>query len=285
MTSENFTPITRLTRDLANSARDLTKQEARLLVSFYYDWQEQRIRAAGQTRAAAESGEPHEIFTWMTKEAEVLEGQIKRALTKFMENDPVGEWASSICGIGPVITAGLLAHVDITKANVATKLWAYAGLAPDQKRKRGEKSDWNPALKRLSWLMWNSFVKVKGNENDVYGKLYEQRKAYEAAINEQGGYKDQAEKALKEKKFDKSTEAYKWYMQGKLPPGHLHSRAGRFAAKMALSHLHTVMYFVHYGELPAQPFAIAHLGHVDYIAPPNAELIPGLAEALQAAKR
>lgn len=262
--------IQRLSKDLANSAKDLTKQEARLLVDFYYAWQDQRIRAAGQARAASQNDEPNAIFTWMTDQAEVLENQIKRALEKFTKANTVGVWASSICGIGPVITAGLLANIDITRANVVTKVWAYAGLAPDQKKKRGEKVNWNPSLKRLAWLMGESFVKVKGNEKDIYGKLYEQRKAYEAKKNENGDYKEEAEKSLRDKKYGKDTEAYKWYSQGKLPPAHIHARAKRFAVKIFLSHLHSVMYWYEYDKMSPEPFAIAHLGHVDKIPVPNA---------------
>lgn len=31
--------------------------------------------------------------------------------------------------------------------------------------------------------------------------------------------------------------------------------------------LHHVMYVDHYGKLPPRPFALEHLGHVDYIPP------------------
>jgi len=262
--------IKRLTRDLANSAREMTKEEARMLVDFYYAWQDQRIRAAGQARAAAKDKEPHAIFAWMTEEAEVLENQIKRALAKFTESDPNGVWASGICGVGPVITAGLIANIDITKANAPTKLWAYAGLAPDQRRKRGEKVNWNPPLKRLAFLIGESFVKVKGNDKDIYGKLYEQRKAYETAKNEAGDYAEQAKAKLEQFKIGKDTDAYKSYVQGKLPPAHIHARAKRFAAKMFLAHLHAVMYWNHHGTMAPEPYAIAHLGHVDKIEVPNA---------------
>ena len=174
-----------------------------------------------------------------------------------------------ICGIGPVIAAGLLAHIDIEKAPTVGHIWNFAGLNPFQDWNKGEKRPWNASLKTLCWKIGQSFVKVSNNDKDVYGKIYKKRKEYEMAKNEAGDYAEQAKQKLERFKIGKDTEAYKYYSEGKLPPAHIQQRAERYAVKMFLSHLHEVWYREHYGTEPPKPFVISQLGHAHYIAPPN----------------
>ena len=87
--------------------------------------------------------------------------------------------------------------------------------------------------------------------------------------NEAGAYKGQAEAKLLKFKIGQDTDAYKAYSQGKLPPAHIHARAKRYAVKLFLAHYHHVGYELLHGELPPRPFVIEHMGHVDYMGPPN----------------
>jgi hypothetical protein len=278
--------IQKLTKDIKKASKVLTKQEARYFVDSYYTIQDYRIAVDGQIRSIDmpvfydESGkkrkpteeefsqykaEPHEVLDWMKANVELLENQIKNALNAYTDGDEIGVWLKSITGIGPVIAAGLLAHIDIEKCPTAGHIWSFAGLNPESKWSKGEKRPWNAKLKVLCWKAGQSFVKVSGNEKDVYGKLYKQRKAYEQANNETGMYKDQAEYVLKSKKIGKDTEAYKWYSQGKLPPAHIQQRSERYAVKIFLSHLHAYWYKKHFGVEPPKPYAIAILGHAHEI--------------------
>lgn len=283
--------ITKLTKDLKQAAKVLTKQEARYLVDTYYQLQDYRISTASQVRSIDypvkfdENGkkiklteeekeelnklpkEPHEVLDWFLDNAEMLENQIKKALDAFSDGDEVGLWLKSICGIGPVIAAGLMAHIDITKAPTAGHIWAFAGLDPTKTWEKSQVRPWNAKLKVLCWKAGQSFVKVSNNENDVYGKIYKQRKAYEQEKNEAGEYKSQADAILLNKKIGKDTDAYKSYSQGKLPPAHIQARAERYAVKIFLSHLHEIWYKKHYGVNPPAPFAIAILGHAHKIEP------------------
>ncbi len=235
--------ITRLTRDVKRAAKTLSPDEARFLVDTYYAMQGNRIRAANQVRALTASGEPHETLSWLTNNAEVLERDIKSALDSYSSASPVGTWAKSICGIGPVISAGLLAHIDIQR---------------------------NASLKRLCWIIGESFVKVSSNKNDFYGKIYLTRKAYEEARNEAGGCATQAAEKLAKFKIDKSTDAYKAYAAGKLPPGHIHARAKRYATKLFLSHYQAVAYRSHYGVEAPRPYILTQeAGHAHEITCPN----------------
>lgn len=319
----------RLTRDLNKAAVTLSKDEVRFLVDAYYQMQDNRIRAANQSRTLTESGEPHDVLKWLKDQSQTLEDQVRRALDTYSKSTDVGQWLRSITGIGPVIASGLEAHIDIRRAPSAGHIWNYAGLNACQiwmnkadciarlksydiviPKRLSEQPDadviafatnvmnrspenyyrfckntaegqvtysslfrylsmrpWNADLKKLCFLIGESFVKQRNRESDVYGKLYSQRKALEIEMNDNLEFKELAlEKA---KKVGKQTEAYAHYKEGKLSPGHLHSRARRFAVKIFLSHYHYVAYFYEYGKEPPEPYAMEHLGHTDVIEVPN----------------
>lgn len=267
-------PIKKLTRDVKNAAITLGRDEVRFLVDSYYIQQENRIRCAAQVRALAESGEPHEVLQWYYAQAEATEDELRKALLAYARSQPAGRWALSICGIGPVITAGLLAHIDIEKAKYAGQVWAFAGLNPEAEWKKGEKRPWNASLKRLCWLIGESFVKVSGRESDFYGKFYREHKEREIARNESGELAGQAAAKLEKFKIGKSTEAFAHYSGGKLPPAHIHARAKRYAVKMFLSHFHHVLHLTHYGTPPPVPFIVASdAKHNRIVEPPNLEVL------------
>jgi hypothetical protein len=261
--------IQRLSRDLKNAAITLSDQEARYLVDIYYASQRDRIRSAHQARTLTENGEPHDVLGWLFSQRETLEKQVARALDAYSASKVPGIWARSIVGIGPIIAAGLLAHIDITKAPTVGHIWRFAGLDPTVKWDKGTKRPWNGALKRLCWLIGESFVKVSNNENDFYGKIYKARKEQEIAKNEAGDFAEQARAALAAKRFGADTEARKHYEAGRLPPARIHLRAERYAVKLFLSGFHHVAYETHFGEPPPKPYIISHGGHAHYIGPPN----------------
>ena len=267
-TSESIVAVAKLTKDIRTAARTIKDNEARYLVTTYYAVQENRKATANQIRALEAAGQPHDVLDHFLNQYSTIERSIKRVLDIYTDNHPIGQWMKDITGIGPVITAGLLAHIDITKAPTVGHIYSFAGLVPGQKWGKGQKRPWNAELKKLLWLLGESFVKVSNREDDVYGKYYRERKEQEIALNEQGGFAEQAQAMLKSKDIGKNTEAYKWYSEGKLPPAHIHARAKRYAVKLFLSHLHEIWYEDEYGIKPPQPYAIAHLGHAHRIEPP-----------------
>ena len=128
----------------------------------------------------------------------------------------------------------------------------------------------NQKLKVLAhFKAGESFVKVQGNKNDVYGKLFAARKAYERGKNEAGDYADQA--AASVDSVGKGTTAFKRYAEGKLPDARIHLRSRRWAVKMFLSHVHNVFYHDYFGTDPPVPFVFAKAGtsHIHLIPPPN----------------
>lgn len=261
--------INQLTKDVRNAAATLRPGEVRYLVDLYYSMQEQRIRAAAQVRAAGDAHEPNALVTWMAGNYAVLENDVRRAMHAYAKSRIEGQWLLSLIGIGPVIAAGLLAHIDITRAPSPSHIWSFAGLNPNAKWGKGEKRPWNANLKRLCWLIGQSFVKTSNNPKSVYGPIYKARKAFEMENNAQGRYAEQAAAILAEKRIGKETVAYGEYSQGRLPAAQIQQRAERYTVKVFLAHLHQVMYETHNGHPAPDVWAIAHGGHVDRIGCPN----------------
>lgn len=255
----NQDAIIRLTKDLQASVTTMTADEARFLVDSYYQMQANRIRADGQIRSVKD--EPHKVLDWLSENSSYLEKQIQRALGYYAEASPVGRWSLSIKGIGPVIAAGLLAHIDITKAPTVGHIWRFGGQDPTTKWEKKTKRPFNAQLKKICWYIGQSFMKCDRGDDSVYGKIYEQRKISEIERNERFEFKEQAAAKLEKCKIDKKTDAYKSYSIGKLPPAHIDARARRYAVKQFLSDWHKVAYRERFKCDPPLPYPISHLGH------------------------
>lgn len=263
--------VNRLTSDIKKGVRSMSRDEARFLVDAYYTIQDYRIAAASQVRSVSKGGvdEPCEVLKWLFTQHETMEGQIKRALDWWTDVSPVSVWAKSQHGIGPVISAGLLAHIDIRKAPTVGHIWSFAGLDPRMEWKKGERRPFNAKLKVLCWKIGQSFMKFHKSDKCFYGHIYSERKRLEMERNEAGAFIDQAIAKLEKFKIGKDTDAYKAYSIGMLPPAHIEQRAERYAVKMFLSHWHAVAYKHEFGVEPPQPYPIAILGHAHKIEVPG----------------
>lgn len=252
------------TKDIKEAAQKLTADEARYLVDLYYQIQDFRKATGNQLLAVSKTGEPSSLINGTFTSMQRVENRIKKGLDYYSDSIALGQWAKSVVGIGPVIASGLLAHIDINKATSAAHIWRFAGLDPTLEWKAGQKRPFNARLKTLCWKIGESFVKVSGNPESLYGRLYLQRKALEQQRNERLELADQAQDKLKKFKIGKNTDAYKSYSIGKLPPAHIHARAKRWAVKVFLCH-----YFEEgcrlEGREPPTIYSIAMLGHVDKI--------------------
>lgn len=282
-----------LRQDLKAAADSLTISEARYLVDAYYAWQRQRIGAGNQAAALARSDEPHQVITWAQQFMEQREADVRAVLDVYTRTEPtgMGRWCRSVCGIGPVIAAGLITHLDITRAPTVGHWWRFAGYDPTVTWEKGQKRPWNASLKVVCYKLGESFVKVQGRKKDVYGRVYAQYKAREGADNEAGRFAEQAERVLATRKIGHDTDAYLWYAgcltvvdaravlaadpakrqalvkqlageplsgQRMLPPAHIHARARRKTVKLFLSALHGAWYRAHYGVEPPLPYVLSH---------------------------
>lgn len=221
--------------DIRKAAQLMSAEEARYMVDLYYQIQEFRKASGNQIGALKRADQPPAlILDWVFGNMEGIENTIKKALDDYTSSNALGQWVKGIVGIGPVIAAGLLAHIDFNpwhckqpddkctekephpdcgRRNLPTvgAIWRFAGLDPTSKWDKGQKRPWNAALKRLCWLAGESFVKVSNNPKSLYGKLYSERKAMEQAKNERGDYAEQATAVLATRNIGKATDAWKWY--------------------------------------------------------------------------
>lgn len=264
---EFLTPVEKAKKDAKAAARTLDRDQARYLVDTYYQMQEYRKASGNQERAMGESAEPRSCISWVSEQFETVEKSVKLMLGEYAKSQPIGAWAMSNYGIGPVISAGLLAHIDIEKAPGAGNIWRYAGLDPSVTWEKGQKRPWNAQLKVLCWKIGDSFVKFSNRDECFYGKCYRIRKAYEVKRNLGGELKANA--AAKLERFnikDKETRAK--YESGMLPDGHVEMMARRWTVKLFLSHWHEMAWrFTHGGKMP-RIYTFSIQGHRDYIPPP-----------------
>jgi ribosomal protein L13 len=112
-------------------------------------------------------------------------------------------------------------------------------------------------------------MKNANRDGCIYGQVYHERKEFEMNNNILGKLAGQAADALAKKNYDKTTDAYKAYIRGMLPPAHIDARARRYAVKLFLSHLHEVMYWYEFKKAPPYPYPMAHMGHAHQVPVPN----------------
>lgn len=325
--------LTRLNKDLLKSAKLLGRNSIRYLTDTYYQVQHFRIVAANQLRSQV--GEPNQLLTWVFNSYRLMENDIKKALGEFAEEYTVGRWLQSIYGIGPVLSAGFIARLDISKARMPSHFIRYSGMDPTRiwHGKAGSKKicdaalgadfkasqkltnenletigklagwtakefttkigleitrkaiqtklakcPWNPEMKLLMFKAGSCFVKFCNKPDDIYGKLYLQRKQEEDIRNEAGGFAETVRLILEKKTFGAETASAKAYKEGKMPSCHLFARARRYACTIFLNHIHSVMYEDYFGEPCPRPYALEKLqgNHRHYIPIPNYPLTKGM---------
>lgn len=265
-----------LEKEKVLEAANLSAAELRLLVSNYYQAQEMRKRMDMQMRHLGDK-QPLPISTFASEAFADIEEQIKNAFGKLLTS-PQAQWCLAQRGIGPVLTAGFLAHIDIHKAATAGAIVRFAGLDPSLKWEKGQKRPFNADLKQLTWHAGQCFMKQSNDPDCFYGRLYRKRKEREIIRNEAGG---NAEKAAIFKVSPGATKAVKDKLaEGRMPDFNIDARARRYAVKIFLSHLHFIWFFHEFKRLAPLPYAIEHAGHVHEIMPQNCDLIPGLPEAM-----
>lgn len=268
----------KLPKERVLEARNLIMPEVRFVVSNYYASQDMRKRIDMQKRHQGDKPATP-ILDYAGESFAAIEGQIARLLEEAVSAHAPGRWMLAQYGIGPVISAGLMAHIDIDRAPTVGHIWRYAGLDPTSKWNKGEKRPWNAELKQICWHAGECFKRTSGSDRSFYGRLYQERKQYEVARNEAGHNAERVKTfVVKPGATDKTKAAL---AAGKLPDGQLDRQATRWATKLFLSHVHLVMYFDRNGVLPPKPYVMSQLGHAHEILPPHAELIPGLADAIK----
>ncbi len=290
----------KLTRLEVLEASTFTREQALSLVGMYYSAQKLRVGAGNRISAHERSVDvlsDSNLVRLLKADLEKIEKQAARGLKAFAESQLLGRWALSQVGVGPVIAAGLLAHIDLKTCAcpvyrgmraqdrpphvcpgvvTAGAVWRFAGLDPTMTWEKGEKRPYNAKLKRLCWILGECFKKTCNNEKAFYGRLYRERKKLEVQRNEAGDFRALALERLalaNRNRYRISPEQREIWGSGKLQAVGLDRRAARYAVKIFLSHLHQVGREILFGEC-VKPWVLVHgQGHAHFIAPPNWPLV------------
>jgi hypothetical protein len=109
---------------------------------------------------------------------EILVGMEKKAekeIVKHFKNNPTPlyKWLVSIYGIADILAGKMLSEIDFDKTPSEASLWRYAGLAPDSKKKKGQKANYNPRLRAYCSQLADSFIKKR---TPKYREVYDKEK-------------------------------------------------------------------------------------------------------------
>lgn len=227
--------------------------DIRRTVDLYYRIQTFRI---SQGTADTVSLGGSELLEWAHNSLRLIEEAIRISLDESTRESELSRWCRSIKGMTSVFAAGLMGHIDITRAANVTDVWSFAGLDPSVTWDAGQPPPYDTGLRGLCFRIGESFVKAAGCDGDVYGRVYLERLKLERQWNE-----------------------------GKLSASHIHGRARRYAVKVFLWAYFEVAWWCHYRTVPPKikPSLIDHLKEIEYSGVPNEHLVRGLTEARQGA--
>jgi len=124
---------------------------------------------------------PKEIsdLVWFHNTLHETEKQLRKRLDAWSKHHKLRlNYLRYIKGIGPILSSALIAWLQpISRFPNISKLWAYCGLSPTQKREKGKRLNYNPKLKTLMWKIATSFEK-QNPEKSQYRRLYDKQKDY-----------------------------------------------------------------------------------------------------------
>lgn len=179
----------KLTREEINEAKGYDRHQIRSLVDLYYSIQKVRI-GSGNKDSAYKRNVDTAADPWLNsllkKEMEKLEKQAERGLRAYVNSQPLGRWCMSILGINTVLTAGLMAHIDLKRCCctpwrylkgkdrlqipehdcpglvTAGAILKFAGQLPREliPWEKGQLRPYNKTLKTLCYKIGTSFTKL-----------------------------------------------------------------------------------------------------------------------------
>jgi len=265
--------------------------QLRFLVETMYDLQKVRIATSNRIKKYCEiadttEAELKEYHSHADESYAENEKWMEKESFAIIKDHPIYDrWLSKVKGIGPRLSGGLLAWIDLYRATHVSSVWKYCGMAvvttryhcgackeefpvadvPEfengcpkckgqlfrigeaDRRRRGEKLGYNPGAKVLVWKIGNQFVK----QGDSYRKLYDHfRKEVEQRP---------CHKVHLDEKTKKPIPCF---------DAHKHAKALRLTIKIFLSHYYIVGRKI-FGLPISDPFPFGVLGHdrASYIEP------------------
>ena len=136
---------------------NMSREETRFIVSSYYGIQKSRLQVNNRHTALNKSGDSTSMLSFILDGMKATEHNMQKMLAAFSVENGIGRWSESIPGIGPVISAGLISEIDITRAPTVGHIWRFAGMDPT--------SEWLGREKATEVV--NSIVKQRATKTEV----------------------------------------------------------------------------------------------------------------------
>lgn len=163
------------------------------------------------------------------------------------ESEPIyTEWLDNVYGVSTTLTARLIHQFGYCENfEKVSNLWSYAGLAPGQKRERGEQLNYSPDAKKLGWLVADNMIKQGSNSQYrvAFYDPYKEKQTARMHRHEQGMCINCGQReAVAPSGDDDPTLCEPCFLNDEpnpTPPtskGHADNRARRYLAKKFLKH-------------------------------------------------
>ena len=226
----------------------------KILVRTLYDLQALRINLGNRTSLAGKesgtlAGHIRDRLTSYHGELQLVETHILKDIQSELNAYPIWtDYLKKVKGCGSTMASVIISEIDdILRFGTVSKLWAYCGYAVKdgqaQRRKRGEKSNWNSFLKSKLYILAQGFLRAK---NPKYRKLYDDYK-----------HRIQSRKCpLDAKRHGGKSKIDKFGCTD----GHRHAMAIRYMIKMFLMELFLTWYKFEDKE-PRPPYQEEYLKH------------------------
>jgi RNA polymerase subunit RPABC4/transcription elongation factor Spt4 len=137
-----------------------------------------KCHGEGHVPAPVEFGFLEEVLV----ELERPENLLRREIGRIVRVHPVWtEWAVGIKGAGEHTIGLILGLTDFSRLENVSKFWARAGWGnkggQTQRKRAGEKIDYDPKLRKATWQLGKSLMMAKGSYYRYYKREYERQLA------------------------------------------------------------------------------------------------------------
>ena len=164
--------------ETARPVEDITELKA--LVSLYYDVQKFRLRGNNRVKALQRGDQSSESLQLPINQLKSIEDGIAKNIAKAVEDEPAADWLLSQRGIGPTLAGAIIASGLDPQIDKPSAWWRYAGVGvvdgKNQRKRRGEKRNYNGFLRRTLYVIISSFLKSHNSEDpdkfSFYADLY-----------------------------------------------------------------------------------------------------------------
>lgn len=124
-----------VSKDVRIAAADMSIQEARMILKDYVNMQGVQQSTRAHVRLLKKQGTSNAALNFIANNTDYIRRyQFREILGIWGDQYPEARWAKSIRGIGPIIGAGLICHINFDKVNSSSSLAYRAGLTPDSRR-------------------------------------------------------------------------------------------------------------------------------------------------------